>query len=125
MLRPPIGRPAATAALALPLLAAAAALAAPTAPRHDRVVPGPPRRAATAALALPLLATAAAIAAPTALGQDGVVPITPEGAGAVEGEGGGFDTSFLRLMITSTGPIGVVLLLMSFYLIALVAWMFF
>ncbi|RUL87567.1 MotA/TolQ/ExbB proton channel family protein [Tautonia sociabilis] len=28
-------------------------------------------------------------------------------------------------MVTSTGPIGVVLLLMSFYLIALVAWMYF
>ena len=33
--------------------------------------------------------------------------------------------SFLRWMARSTGPIGVVLLLMSFYMIALVAWMFF
>jgi biopolymer transport protein ExbB len=59
------------------------------------------------------------VAPPSAFAQGGEVPIT------AEGEGGGFDTSFLRLMITSTGPIGVVLLLMSFYLIALVAWMYF
>lgn len=59
------------------------------------------------------------VSAPAAMAQGGEVPLATEEAD------GGFDTSFLRLMITSTGPIGVVLLLMSFYLIALVVWMYF
>ncbi|WP_231749723.1 MotA/TolQ/ExbB proton channel family protein [Tautonia plasticadhaerens] len=79
------------------------------------------RSAPTAALALLLLAATAMLAPPSALAQEGEAPATA----TAEGGGGGFDTSFLRLMITSTGPIGVVLLLMSFYLIALVAWMYF
>ena len=65
-----------------------------------------------------LAALVSAWAANDAFGQDDqTVP-------AVE-EASGFDASFLKLMATSTGPIGLVLLLMSFYLIALVAWMFF
>jgi biopolymer transport protein ExbB len=39
--------------------------------------------------------------------------------------GGGSGESFLRWMARASGPIGVVILGMSFYLIALVAWMFF
>jgi biopolymer transport protein ExbB len=44
----------------------------------------------------------------------------PDSATAVDA-----NQSFLRWMITASGPIGLVILLMSFYLVALVAWMFF
>ncbi len=53
-------------------------------------------------------------APPAATGKTNA-PAEPE---KVEGE------SFLRWMARSSGPIGVVILLMSFYLVALVVWMF-
>jgi biopolymer transport protein ExbB len=48
------------------------------------------------------------------------------GAGALGGqETARTETSFLRWMVEASGPIGLVIVLMSFYLIALVSWMAF
>jgi biopolymer transport protein ExbB len=66
--------------------------------------------------ALPLLILLLAPIA--ALAQD--EPATPEPAEASVGAG-----SFLGWMAEASGPIGIVLLLMSIYMVAVIAWMFF
>ena len=60
---------------------------------------------------------------PSAVGKSGenrAVSAETAGAKAAQGE-----ESFLHWMARASGPIGLVILGMSFYLIALVAWMFF
>ncbi|MEW4571161.1 MotA/TolQ/ExbB proton channel family protein [Tautonia sp. JC769] len=81
-----------------------------------------PRIGRRLVIAASVVLLTALFAPPVVTGQDGEMPAA---AAAAEESTGGFDTSFLRLMVTSTGPIGVVLLLMSFYLVALVVWMYF
>ena len=82
-------------------------------------------RGVTAA-ALAVLALLLAIGAPSARAQDDPTPPSAAAdAGSSDDAPEGMQESFLRWMARSSGPIGVVLLLMSFYMIALVVWMFF
>ena len=73
-----------------------------------------------------MLALLLAIEAPSARAQDDPTPPSAAAdAGSSDDAPEGMQESFLRWMARSSGPIGVVLLLMSFYMIALVVWMFF
>jgi len=54
-----------------------------------------------------------------------LVAAPPEALAAAGEPGGVAERSFLRWMAESTGPIGALMAVMSFYMIALVAWMFF
>ncbi|WP_337175873.1 MotA/TolQ/ExbB proton channel family protein [Paludisphaera sp.] len=61
------------------------------------------------------------VAAPgRATGQE---PPTASASAAAADEGGGDDESFLAWMVRASGLIGLVIAIMSFYLVALVVWM--